>query len=288
MEQQKIIIITGLSGSGKSTAIKALEDVGFFCVDNLPVVLLPKFLEIRVGQPSEISELALVMDIREAEFVSSYADVLDNLRNEGYQFEILFLEASEEELLRRYSQTRRHHPLAGKRNLLEGIRAEREQLKGLRGFADKVFDTSHYNVHDLKAMVVRHAVKEVHTGQVELHILSFGFKHGIPLEADLVVDVRFLPNPYFIPELKELDGTSRQVEAFVKKWDETRTFLKNYVNLLDFLTPLYEKEGKSYLTIAIGCTGGRHRSVVVAREIFQYLKKKLDRIHLTHRDIELT
>jgi UPF0042 nucleotide-binding protein len=288
LEQQKIIIITGLSGSGKSTAIKALEDVGFFCVDNLPVVLLPKFLEIRVGQPSEISELALVMDIREAEFVSSYADVLDNLRNEGYEFEILFLEASEEELLRRYSQTRRHHPLAGKRNLLEGIRAEREQLKGLRGFADKVFDTSRYNVHDLKAMVVRHAVKEIHTGQVEVHILSFGFKHGIPLEADLVVDVRFLPNPYFMPELKELDGTSRQVEAFVKKWDETRTFLNNYLNLLDFLTPLYEKEGKSYLTIAIGCTGGRHRSVVVAREIFQYLKKKLDRIHLTHRDIELT
>ncbi len=288
MEQQKIIIITGLSGSGKSTAIKALEDVGFFCVDNLPVVLLPKFLEIRVGQPSAISQLALVMDIREAEFVSSYADVLDNLRNEGYQFEILFLEASEEELLRRYSQTRRHHPLAGKRNLLEGIRAEREQLKGLRGFADKVFDTSHYNVHDLKAMVVRHAVKEIHTGQVEVHILSFGFKYGIPLEADLVVDVRFLPNPHFIPELKELDGTSPQVEAFVKKWDETRTFLSNYLKLLDFLTPLYEKEGKSYLTIAIGCTGGRHRSVVVAREIFQYLQEKLDRIHLTHRDIELT
>ncbi len=288
MEQQKIIIITGLSGSGKSTAIKALEDVGFFCVDNLPVVLLPKFLEIRVGQPSAISQLALVMDIREAEFVSSYADVLDNLRNEGYQFEILFLEASEEELLRRYSQTRRHHPLAGKRNLLEGIRAEREQLKGLRGFADKVFDTSHYNVHDLKAMVVRHAVKEIHTGQVEVHILSFGFKYGIPLEADLVVDVRFLPNPHFIPELKELDGTSPQVEAFVKKWDETRTFLNNYLKLLDFLTPLYEKEGKSYLTIAIGCTGGRHRSVVVAREIFEYLQEKLDRIHLTHRDIELT
>lgn len=288
MEQEKIIIITGLSGSGKSTAIKALEDAGFFCVDNLPVLLLPKFLEIRVGQSSEISKLALVMDIREAQFVSSYADVVDKLRNEGYQFEILFLEASEEELLRRYSQTRRHHPLARKNNLLEGIRAEREQLKALRGFADKVFDTSRYNVHDLKAMVVRHAEREIHTGQVEVHVLSFGFKYGIPLEADLVVDVRFLPNPYFIPELKELGGTSPQVEEFVKRWDETSTFLKNYLDLLDFLIPLYEKEGKSYLTIAIGCTGGRHRSVVVANEIFEYLKKKLDRIHLTHRDIELT
>ncbi len=288
MERQKIIIITGLSGSGKSTAIKALEDAGFFCVDNLPVLLLPRFLEIRLGQSSEISKLALVMDIREVQFVSSYADVLDNLRNGGYQFEILFLEASEEELLRRYSQTRRHHPLARKNNLLEGIRAEREQLKGLRGFADKVFDTSRYNVHDLKAMVVRHAEREIHTGQLEVHVLSFGFKYGIPLEADLVVDVRFLPNPYFIPELKELDGTSPQVEEFVKRWDETSTFLKNYLDLLDFLIPLYEKEGKSYLTIAIGCTGGRHRSVVVANEIFEYLKKKLDRIHLTHRDIELT
>jgi len=287
LEGQKIVIITGLSGSGKSAAIKALEDVGFFCVDNLPVALLTKFLELRMERPSEISSLALVMDIREKEFVSSYANVLDNLRGRGYRFEILFLEASDEVLLRRYSETRRLHPVEGKKSLPERIQAERDQLAGLRGIADKVIDTSHYNVHELKAIMVGHALKETHTGQVEVHVLSFGFKYGIPYEADLVVDVRFLPNPYFVPELSQLDGTSGQVAAFVKKWEVTGVFLKKYLGLLDFLMPLYGKEGKSYLTIAVGCTAGRHRSVVVAQEIFRHLKKEVSPIHLTHRDIEL-
>ena len=284
---QKIVIVTGLSGSGKSTAIKALEDIGFFCVDNLPVVLLARFLELRVGQSSEISKLALVMDIREKGFVSTYADVLDNLRGKGYRFEILFLEASEEVLLRRFTETRRLHPLADKKSLPERIRAEREQLEDLRGIADKVIDTSHYNVHDLKGLILRLVPKEIHTGQVEVHVLSFGFKYGIPYEADLVVDVRFLPNPYFVPELADLDGTSAQVEAFVKEWDITGVFLKKYLELLDFLIPLYEKEGKSYLTVAVGCTGGRHRSVVMAQEIYRHLEKKVDHVNLTHRDIEL-
>ncbi len=288
LEQQKIIIITGLSGSGKSTAIKALEDVGFFCVDNLPVVLLPSFLELRMAQSSGLGKLALVMDIREEGFLSSYARVLDNLTKQGYQFRIFFLEATEEELLRRYSQTRRHHPLAGQESLLERIRAEREQLRGLKGIADQVIDTSRYNVHELKHMVSRHVLKEIHTGEIEVHVLSFGFKYGIPQDADLVIDVRFLPNPYFVPELRELDGTSPQVEAFVKKWGETDIFLKKYLDLLDFLIPFYKKEGKSYLTIAVGCTGGRHRSIVVANEIFRFLEKKIERINLTHRDIELT
>ena len=287
MKQQKIIIVTGLSGSGKSTAIKALEDVGFFCVDNLPVVLLPNFLELRRAQSAGLEKLALVMDIREEGFLSGHGKVLDNLAKEGYQFKIFFLEATDEELLRRYSQTRRHHPLAGE-SLLERIRAEREQLQGLKGLADKVIDTSRYNVHELKHMVSRYVLKEIHTGEIEVHILSFGFKFGIPHDADLVIDVRFLPNPYFVPELRELDGTSPQVEAFVKKWAETGLFLEKYLDLLDFLIPFYEKEGKSYLTIAVGCTGGRHRSIVVANEILRFLEKKINRINLTHRDIELT
>ena len=287
MKQGKIIIISGLSGSGKSTAIKALEDVGFFCVDNLPVVLLPKFLELRAGSNSEISKLALVMDIREKGFLSTYSDILDRLCKEGYRFEILFLEASEETLLRRYSQTRMQHPLAGGKSLLEAIRNEREQLKGLKRIADKVIDTSHYNVHELKAVILGHVVKVVHTGHVEVQVLSFGYKYGIPYDADLVIDVRFLPNPYFVPELGGLDGTAPGVQAFVKKWDETQIFLKKYLDLLDYLIPLYKKEGKSYLTVAVGCTGGRHRSIVVADEIFQHLKKKIDRINLVHRDIEL-
>jgi len=288
LKQQNIIIITGLSGSGKSTAIKALEDVGFFCVDNLPVVLLPSFLELRVAPSSGFENLALVMDIRQEGFVSSYAKVLDNLTKQGYQFKIVFLEATDNELLRRYSQTRRHHPLAGKESLLEGIRAERDQLQGLKGIADKVIDTSRYNVHELKHMVSRYVLKEVHTGDIELHVLSFGFKYGIAYDADLVMDVRFLPNPYFVPELRDLDGTSPQVEAFVKQCPETGLFLKKYLDLLDFLIPFYKKEGKSYLTIAVGCTGGRHRSIVVAKEIFGFLKRTTNRIHLTHRDIELT
>lgn len=287
MEQEKIIIITGLSGSGKSTAIKALEDAGFFCVDNLPVVLLPQFLQLRMGQPAEISNLALVMDIREKGFVSNYADVLDTIRSKGYQFEILFFEASEETLLRRYSQTRRRHPLAREKNLSDGIRAEKEELKGIRAIADKVIDTSYYNVHELRAVILQHVKKVIHSGQPEVHVLSFGFKYGLPHEADLVVDVRFLPNPYFVPELAELDGTSPRVEAFVTQSDETQIFLRKYFELLDFLIPLYQKEGKSYLTIAVGCTGGRHRSVVVAEKIFQYLKGKISLVQLTHRDIEL-
>jgi UPF0042 nucleotide-binding protein len=288
LKQGKIIIITGLSGSGKSTAIKALEDVGFLCVDNLPVVLLPKFLELRKGSDSEISKLALVMDIREKEFLSTYSDILDRLRKQGYRFEILFLEASEEILLRRYSETRMQHPLTDGKSLLEAIRKEGEQLKGLKRIADKVIGTSHYNVHELKAVILGHVLKVVDTGHVEVQVLSFGYKYGIPYDADLVIDVRFLPNPYFVSELGGLDGTAPEVQAFVKKRDETPVFLKKYLDLLDYLIPLYKKEGKSYLTVAVGCTGGRHRSIVIANEIFQHLKKKTDRINLVHRDIELS
>ena len=288
MKERQIVIISGLSGSGKSTAIKALEDTGFFCVDNLPVMLLPKFLELRAGSSgSEISKIALVMDMRAEEFISTYANVLDDLSKQGYRFEILFLEASEETLLRRYSETRMHHPLGKGKSLPEAIREEREQLKGLKEIADRVIDTSHYNVHELRAVILRYALKGVRTGHLELHILSFGFKYGLPHDADLVVDVRFLPNPYFVSELKGLDGTAPDVKDFVKKWDETQVFLQKYLDLLDYLIPLYEKEGKSYLTVSVGCTGGRHRSVVIAQEIYEHLKQKKAPVSLVHRDIEM-
>lgn len=287
LEQQKIVIITGLSGSGKSTAMKALEDAGFFCVDNLPVVLLPAFLCLGIGQCGEVSNLALTMDIREKAFVSRYPEVFEDLKRQGYRFEIIFLEASENDLIRRYSQTRRQHPLAREKGLLEGIRTEKTQLQGLRDLADIVIDTSNCNVHELKAIVFRHVLKRIHGTQIQVLIQSFGFKFGIPREADLIMDVRFLPNPYFVPELKDLDGTTGAVEQYVKQWDQTRIFIEKYLDLLDFLLPLYEKEGKSYLTVAIGCTGGRHRSVVVAHEVFEHLKGRLKAVHLTHRDIEL-
>lgn len=287
MKEGKIIIISGLSGSGKSTAVKALEDVGFFCVDNLPVALLPKFLELRTGSMSEFSKIALVMDVREKKFISTYGDVLESLGKQGYQFEILYLEASEETLLRRYSETRMLHPLGKERSLVDAIREERAQLRGLKEIADRVIDTTHYNVHQLKALILTYAEKGAQRGRPAVHILSFGFKYGLPHDADLVVDVRFLPNPYFIPELRPLDGTASEVQAFVKKWEETQVFLTKYIDLLDYLLPLYEKEGKSYVTVAVGCTGGRHRSIVIAREIYGHLKEKRDHVKLVHRDIEL-
>ena len=287
VEEGKILIISGLSGSGKSTAIKALEGVGYFCIDNLPVALLPKFLELRRGGGSEFSKIALVMDVREKEFISTYAGVLDSMNERGFQFEILFLEASEETLLRRYSQTRMQHPLGKGKSLLEAIREETRQLKGLKQIADRVIDTSHYNVHELKAVILGQALKGVQEGHLSVQILSFGYKYGLPHDADLVIDVRFLPNPYFVPELRPLDGTAPAVEDFVKKWEETYTFLKKYFDLLDYLIPLYEKEGKSYLTIGVGCTGGRHRSIVIAREIFKHLNEKMEHVKVVHRDIEL-
>jgi len=283
----KITIITGLSGSGKSTAIDALEDAGFFCMDNLPVILLPKFLELRVVTGSEITKLALVMDLRERDFLQRYPEIFKDLKEQGYLFEILFLEASTEILLRRYSQTRRKHPLSEEMNLLKGIQTEREELKGLREIADLIIDTSNYNVHELKEIILNHVLKTVPGKRMKIYILSFGYKYGIPHDADLVIDVRFLPNPYFVQELKNLDGTYPQVKEYMDRWKETHSFLKKYLDLLNYLVPLYEKEGKSSLTIAVGCTAGTHRSVSIAGTIFIELKKTTNFITLTHRDIEL-
>lgn len=287
MKNLNIIIVTGLSGSGKSTAIDALEDAGYFCVDNLPVLLLPKFLELRSGSASEVQKLALGMDLREREFPEKYQEVFGQLRETGYSLEVLFLEAAEEVLLKRFSQTRRQHPVARGSSLIESIHLEKNRLHGLREIADIVIDTSYYTVHQLKHAIVQYANRKMKTERMRVGITSFGFKYGVPAEADLLVDVRFVPNPYFIPELKKLDGEDERVRQFVGKWPETQDFLKRYLALLDFLLPLYEKEGKAYLTIAVGCTGGRHRSVAVAAEIFQHLKKLGRETALTHRDIGL-
>ena len=282
----KIVVITGLSGSGKSTAITAFEDAGFYCVDNMPVALLPKFLELPVESASEISGLAFVMDLRERGFLGKYEAVFDALRQKGYHFEILFLEADDEVLIRRYSQTRRHHPLSRGKGIPEGIRAEREQLKAVKGTADQVIDTSRYTVHELKALISDMAWEPRKRVPMRINILSFGFKYGIPKDADLIMDVRFLANPYFIPELKPLDGTAPAIQAYVLSQKEGRTFMAKYQDLIDYLIPLYEKEGKAYLTVAIGCTGGRHRSVAVACSVFDHISTPKRWVDLTHRDIE--
>jgi RNase adapter protein RapZ len=283
----KLIIITGLSGSGKSTAISAFEDAGFYCVDNMPVALLPKFLELPIESNSEITGLAFVMDLREKSFLYRYSLVFDSLKKKGYQFKILFLEADEETLLKRYSQTRRHHPLSQDKSLLEGIRIEQEQLKELKITADKIIDTSRYTVHDLKSVINNIAQQNKNFAPMRINILSFGFKYGTPHDASLIMDVRFLANPYFVPELKDFNGKSREIKNYVLNNNEARRFLIKYLDLLDYLIPLYEKEGKAYLTIAVGCTGGRHRSVTIAEALFDHIKKPGSQIMVTHRDIDL-
>jgi len=285
----KVVLISGLSGSGKTTAIKAMEDIGFYCVDNLPIVLFPKFIELCSQSAGEITKAALVVDIRGKEFLEGSRQIIQQLREEGYLIEILFLESSDEILVRRYRETRRQHPLAIERPVLEGIQLEREELGIIRDMADKVIDTSEFNVHELKDSIRKYFSNESRLGKLAITLLSFGYSYGIPHEADLLMDVRFIPNPYFIDELKRLNGEDLRVAEYVLKWDETQEFLRRFQELVEFLIPLYKKEGKTYLTVAIGCTGGRHRSIVVANTVEARLRKNLrggDVILRTHhRDI---
>ena len=289
MRNVKVVLISGLSGSGKTTAIKAMEDIGFYCVDNLPIVLFPKFIELCSQSAGEITKAALVVDIRGKEFLEGSRQIIQQLREEGYLIEILFLESSDEILVRRYRETRRQHPLAIERPVLEGIQLEREELGIIRDMADKVIDTSEFNVHELKDSIRKYFSNESRLGKLAITLLSFGYSYGIPHEADLLVDVRFIPNPYFIDELKRMTGEDLQVAEYVLKWNETQEFLRRFQELVEFLIPLYKKEGKTYLTVAIGCTGGRHRSIVVANTVEAHLRKNLkggDIILRTHhRDI---
>ncbi|RKG90658.1 RNase adapter RapZ [Corallococcus sp. CA053C] len=280
---KQIIVITGMSGSGKSTAIRALEDAGFFCIDNLPVLLLPKLTELAGG--GNIERMALVMDVREGIFLKDAPRVLADVRRAGHQVDVLFLDSSDDSLLRRFSETRRRHPLAPEGTVAEGIRAEREALKDLRELADQVIDSSALNVHDLKRMVQGRFSPEPTTGP-SLSIMSFGYRYGVPPQADLVFDVRFLPNPYFVPELKGLTGKVPKVSAYVLDRDETQQFLDKVVDLCRFLFPRYQKEGKAYLTVALGCTGGKHRSVALAAEMVRRLSEDYGRVQLWDRDIE--
>lgn len=285
MERSRIIIITGLSGSGKSTALAALEDAGFFCVDNLPVALLPKFLELKEQNVSEVNRLAFVMDLREKTFVNEYKKVFSEIADRGYTLDILFLEADEQTLVRRYSETRRQHPLAQDQGLLEGIRAEKSQLEPVRKIAHKVINTSEFTVHQLKQVIREHADRHVRLDTMRIAVLSFGFKYGIPHDADLVFDVRFLPNPFFVPELKDKSGTDTTVRDYVIEREVTQSFLARLKDFLDFVVPLYKREGKAYLTIALGCTGGQHRSVALAEEVAAHLLATETNITITHRDI---
>jgi RNase adapter protein RapZ len=285
-ERLSFVVITGLSGAGKSYAIKSFEDMGFFCVDNLPTTLIPTFADLiaRSGQTSR--RVALGVDVREGEYLSHLLDTIRELRARGHAVEVLFLEASEEALVRRYHETRRRHPLAVEGNVLEGIRTERKALSNLREIADRIVDTSGLTVHALKERLVELYVAPKARLGLTTSLVSFGFKHGVPFDADLVFDVRFLPNPHFVPALRALDGRDGRVREFIMKDAEAQEMLDHLKAFMKFLLPRYEREGKAYLTVAIGCTGGRHRSVTLAEELKRFLDDLGYAPSVVHRDLE--
>ncbi len=283
----QVVIVTGLSGSGKSTAIRVLEDLGFYCIDNLPVVLTPKFIELCQNSEEQISRVALGVDLRERGFLADYPAVLDDIRRAGHRVEILYLDAADDVLVRRFSETRRPHPLAEGTNVAAGIRREREKLADLKGMADRIIDTSAYTVHQLRDEL--RSLLGVVVGNEEamrVFLVSFGYKYGLPSDTDMVLDVRFLPNPFFVDELRPLDGTDTAVARYVLDRGETRRFLEHTMTFLDFALPLYEREGKRYLTIGIGCTGGRHRSVAIVGELERRLAGRGYPVAAQHRDVE--
>jgi UPF0042 nucleotide-binding protein len=283
----RFVVLTGLSGSGKSQAIRALEDLGYFCVDNLPVTLLPMLADLTLRAGSEIARAAVVVDVREGKLLSEFPAIyrrLQAMRN--LEPVLIFLEASEPSLVRRFSETRRPHPLAPDRSAIEGIREERQAMRAIRRMADHIVDTSEMTVHELRHTFTGVASGRAPGSQLVVTILSFGFKHGIPVDSDLLFDVRFLPNPHFVPALRPHTGRDRDVVRYLERSDATKDFLRHTLNLLKFLIPQYVTEGKAYLTIGIGCTGGRHRSVAIAEALKKGLAGLSDvRVRVVHRDI---
>lgn len=286
MNNLRVVIITGLSGSGKSTALRTLEDIGFFCVDNLPVVLLPKFLEIQATSSDEISEIALVMDLRQKHFLEKYTEIFRQLREKKYKIEILFLDAGDAALLRRFSETRRAHPLSEKGSVIDGIILERKKLSSLKQMADNVIETSSYNVHQLKEAIQRYYLSPSSIKRPVINLTSFGYHYGLPLDSDIVLDVRFLPNPYFVKDLKDFDGNSKKVKSYVMECKESKMFLQKLFELMEYLMPLYTKEGKANINIALGCTGGKHRSVVMVNQLRKHFLDKDYIANIKHRDIK--
>lgn len=287
MKPLPVYIITGLSGSGKTTAMQAFEDASFYCVDNMPLELVPRFLELPFKENPDIKGIVFVMDMRSKTFATHYTAGISAIEALGISPEIVFLEADVDTLIKRFSQTRRQHPVSGKKSLLESIHSEIEALKLIKSTAHHLIDTSRLSVHQLKTDVlnlISHSSD--HPARMKINVLSFGYKYGIPMDADLVMDMRFLTNPYFEADLKHMDGEAGAVRNFVLSNPETRTFLEKFTHLLDYLIPLYQRENKAYLTIAVGCTGGRHRSVVIARCIFEHLNHKARHPGLIHRDID--
>jgi UPF0042 nucleotide-binding protein len=285
LSKLRICVITGLSGSGKSTAIRALEDEGFFCLDNLPLTLLQVFIELAEKSSERINNVAIVIDIRAKDYFKGKENTFKELRDAGHKVEIIFLDSTDDVLVRRFSETRRKHPAVENGTVLEGIKLEREYLAVLRQISTSVIDTSELNVHELKDLITRMVSGEDAPKVFNIHLLSFGFKYGVPLESDILMDVRFLPNPYFVPELKHLTGMDNGVREFLHEQPDTSEFLDRFIWFIEYLIPRYQSEGKSYLTISVGCTGGRHRSVYIIEVLRKFISQKKYSLKVTHRDM---
>lgn len=281
----RFVIITGLSGAGKSQAIKAFEDLDYYCIDNLPPKLIQKFADLCIQSQGKMDKVALVIDIRGGIFFDDLIEELKGLNMGEYSYEILFLDASDQVLIKRFKETRRKHPLAPSNLVSEGIKEERKKLKSIKELADNIIDTSGLKPKELKEEIVKVYRDKEKQGKMLINILSFGFKHGIPLEGDLIFDVRFLPNPFYIEHLRPQSGKDKEVKDYVLSFPETMEFIKKLEDMIDFLLPFYIKEGKFQLVIGIGCTGGQHRSVTISNHLFESLKEKGYWVAINHRDV---
>ncbi|MCW3488615.1 RNase adapter RapZ [Dethiobacter alkaliphilus] len=282
----RFVIITGLSGAGKSQAMRSFEDLGYFCIDNLPPMLIPKFAELAAQSEGKINRIALVSDIRGGEFFTSLLEALQALEDIGFDYEILFLESDHDVLIRRFKETRRRHPLASLGSILEGIKEETNRLAMIRSKADKIIDTTALTPQQLKEEITSLYAPDSEQENILITLVAFGFKYGVPLDADLVFDVRFLPNPHYVEHLRPLTGNNEEVKEYVWKWTITHKFFQKLVDMIQFLVPCYIKEGKPQLVIAIGCTGGKHRSVSMVNELGKILSGKNYRVIKEYRDID--
>ena len=280
----KLVVINGLSGAGKSHALKCFEDVGYFCVDNLPPALLPTFVELCHQQGGEIKNVALGIDIRERVFFADLTGILQRIKDLGHSVELLFLEARDAVLVRRFSESRRPHPLLPELPVLEGVRFEKERLSEIRSHADRIIDTSNLSVHELRDLLSRHFSHE-QSRRLTISLITFGYKFGVPYDIDLLFDVRFLRNPYFVPDLKPLTGEDPRVRSYVLEDPDAKGFLDRLEAFFTFLIPLFERERRSYLNVGIGCTGGRHRSVVIAKRLQESFASAGYHVTLSHRDL---
>ncbi len=282
----RFVIVTGMSGAGKSTALNTLEDMGYFCVDNLPIQLIKRFAEIAYGEDTDINNVAIGVDIRSGVYLEQLSECLNGLKKAEFYFEILFLDSNDDVLIKRYKETRRNHPLARNGRIEDGIKEERSRIAFLRKEADYIIDTTSLLTRELKAELDKIFIENAEYNNFIISVVSFGFKYGIPKDADLVFDVRFLPNPYYDLKLRPLTGNDEEVSNFVMQHDEAKEFLNKIVDLLEFLIPNYIKEGKNGLVVGIGCTGGKHRSVTLANGVFHEVKTLPYSVRIEHRDIE--